>query len=94
MDLIRPMRFNIFAFMGRSRRPKAGSTKEQAILTLAQREVTPEHALEFDPITKGPIFAVVAILGLAIIAVPYMAYGKARARCLAAGESGADPPDL
>jgi hypothetical protein len=87
------MRFNVFASIRHRPKAKTGTMRENAIIELARREVTLEHAMEFDPIVRGPVFAVVAMTALLIASMPYMAYQKARA-LLAARESGAEPPGV
>lgn len=42
---------------------------EAEILDVARREVSPEHFNDFEPIVKGPLFAVVALIPLGILAV-------------------------
>jgi hypothetical protein len=41
-------------------------------MAVAQREVTPAHAAEFAPITRGPVFAALALIGLGAVAGIYL----------------------
>jgi hypothetical protein len=45
---------------------------EAAVLRIAQREASPEYADEFEPITKGFLFAVVSLGALGAMAVAHM----------------------
>ncbi len=53
------------------------SARDEKILSLAKRETSPEHAAEFDPVTKGFGFAVAALIVVFGIAVACMAYSFA-----------------
>jgi hypothetical protein len=48
------------------------SRRERRILEVARRETDPRHASEFEPITRGPLVAVLALLVLGAASVPYM----------------------
>lgn len=50
--------------------------REQRILEMARRETDPRHTSDFEPITKGPIVAVLAMVGLGIVAVFYAIYRR------------------
>jgi hypothetical protein len=58
--------------------PDARVSREEKILAIAQREVDPRHVSEFAPITRGPIFAALAMIGLGIVAGFYVAGRKVR----------------
>lgn len=53
------------------------SARDEKILSLAKRETAPEHAAEFDPITKGFGFAVAALIVVLGSAAVCMACGFA-----------------
>jgi hypothetical protein len=53
------------------------SARDEKILSLAKRETSPEHVAEFEPITKGFGFAVVALIFVLGIAAACMAYSFA-----------------
>jgi hypothetical protein len=48
------------------------SEDEAAALRIAQRETSPQYAGEFEPITRGFLFAVISLAGLGAMAVIYM----------------------
>ena len=48
------------------------SEAETAVLGIAQRETLPQYAGEFEPITRGFLFAVISLAGLGAMAVAYM----------------------
>jgi hypothetical protein len=52
--------------------PNPVSDDEAALLRIAQRETTPEYAAEFEPITRGFLFAVFSLGALGVMAVPYV----------------------
>jgi hypothetical protein len=45
------------------------SEAEAAVLRIAQRETSPQYAGEFEPITRGFLFAVISLGALGLIAV-------------------------
>jgi hypothetical protein len=49
---------------------------ETEILEMAIREVSPEHVDEFTPITRGPIYAIVALIPLCIMAAACLVWKK------------------
>jgi hypothetical protein len=48
------------------------SEAEAAVLRIAQRETSPEYAAEFEPITRGFLFAVICLGALGAMAAAYM----------------------
>jgi hypothetical protein len=48
------------------------SEAEAAVLRIAQRETSPQFAGEFEPITRGFLFAVISLGALGVMAVAYM----------------------
>ena len=44
------------------------SRAEAEVLRIARRETSPEHVAEFEPITKGFVFAVIALAPLGVMA--------------------------
>lgn len=56
------------------------SPRDREIIRLARREVDPAHAAEFAPITRGPLFAVIGLAILGVIAVPYLLWQKLQRR--------------
>ena len=48
------------------------SEQEAAVLRIAQRETSPQYAGEFEPITRGFLFAVISLAGLGAMAIMYM----------------------
>jgi hypothetical protein len=55
--------------------PNPVSEAEAVVLRIAQRETSPQHAGEFEPITRGFLFAVIALGALGIMAVAYLLWG-------------------
>jgi hypothetical protein len=53
---------------------KPVSKKERAVLLMALREKSPAHVDQFEPITKGALFAVAALAPLGMIAAVVMAW--------------------
>ena len=49
---------------------------EAAVLEIARRETSPEFAAEFEPITKGFLFAVIALGALGCLAVCNLVWRK------------------
>ena len=47
------------------------SEAEAAVLRIAQRETSPQYAGDFEPITRGFLFAVISLAGLGAMAVAY-----------------------
>ena len=60
------------------------SEAEAAVLGIAQRETTPQFAGEFEPITRGFLFAVISLGALGVLAVAYMIW-RALVRVLSRG---------
>ena len=60
------------------------SPAEAAVLRIAQRETTPGFAGEFEPITRGFLFAAVALGALGCLAVCCLVY-RALARLFSGG---------
>ena len=56
----------------------AASEEEAKILEIARREVSSEHLAEFEPITRGPVFAVCALVPLGAMAVVCLVWQKLR----------------
>ena len=52
--------------------PSPVSEDEAAALRMAERETKPEYAAEFEPITRGFLFAVFSLGALGVMAVPYV----------------------
>ncbi len=52
--------------------PNPVTEDEAAVLRIAQRETSPQYAGEFEPITRGFLFAVISLAGLGAMAVAYM----------------------
>lgn len=50
------------------------SRKQRAVLRMAIRETSPAHVNEFEPITKGFLFAVAALAPLGMIAAVVIAW--------------------
>jgi hypothetical protein len=50
------------------------SEAEAAVLRIAQRETAPEYAAEFEPITRGFLFAVICLGALGAMAAVYMVW--------------------
>jgi hypothetical protein len=50
------------------------SEEEAAVLRIAQRETTPQYAGEFEPITHGFLFAVIALGALGVVALAFVAW--------------------
>ena len=48
------------------------SARDSKLIALASREVSPEHVDEFQPITRGPIFAMLGLAALGAVACLYM----------------------
>jgi hypothetical protein len=48
------------------------SEAEAAVLGIAQRETSPQFAAEFEPITRGFLFAAISLGALGALAVAYM----------------------
>lgn len=44
------------------------SRSEEEVLQIARRETSPEYVHEFEPITKGPLFAMLALAPLGLMA--------------------------
>jgi hypothetical protein len=51
------------------------SEAEAAVLRIAQRETSPQYAGEFEPITRGFLFAAISLGALGAVAVAYMLWG-------------------
>jgi hypothetical protein len=52
--------------------PNPVSEAEAAVLVIAQRETSPQFAGEFEPITRGFLFAAISLGALGLMAVAYM----------------------
>jgi hypothetical protein len=52
--------------------PNPVSDDEAAVLRIARRETSPQYAGEFEPITRGFLFAVISLAGLGAMAAAYM----------------------
>jgi hypothetical protein len=50
------------------------SEAEAVVLRIAQRETSPQYAAEFEPITRGFLFAVISLGALGILAVAYIVW--------------------
>ena len=57
---------------------QAPSREEVEILRIARREASPEHIAEFEPITRGPLFAVCALVPLGVMAAFCLLWQKLR----------------
>jgi hypothetical protein len=58
---------------------------DREILALAMRETDPREAHRFEPICRGPLFAVIAIASIGLLAIPSLLVRAARA------SAGRDP---
>jgi hypothetical protein len=47
------------------------SEAEAAVLRIAQRETSPQYAAEFEPITRGFLFAAISLGALGVMALAY-----------------------
>jgi hypothetical protein len=54
--------------------PPGGSPADAEILAMARRETCIEHCEEFEPIVKGPLFAIAALAPLCAVAVACQAW--------------------
>jgi hypothetical protein len=63
------------------------SEAEAAVLRIAQRETSPQYAGEFEPITRGFLFAVISLGALGVMAVAYM-FWRALMRTFSRGAAG------
>ena len=61
------------------------SEAEAAVLEIAQRETSPQFAGEFEPITRGFLFAAISLGALGLMAVAYMLWRALRRIRQAAG---------
>ena len=52
--------------------PNPVSDDEATALRIAERETKPEYAAEFEPITRGFLFAVFSLGALGVMAVAYV----------------------
>ena len=50
------------------------SPAEAAVLRIAQRETSPQFAAEFEPITRGFLFAVISLGALGALAVFFLVW--------------------
>jgi hypothetical protein len=50
--------------------------REERLLVLARLEVTPGHIHEFEPIVRGPLFAIAAIAAIGVFACFYLVGAK------------------
>jgi len=64
------------------------SEAEAAVLRIAQRETSPLYAGEFEPITRGFLFAAISLAALGAMAAAYM-FWRAVVRTFSRG--GSDP---
>jgi len=55
-------------------RPTSITRNEAEVLRIARRETSPQHVEEFEPITRGFLFAVVALAPLGVMAAGCMAW--------------------
>ncbi len=53
-----------------------GLPDREAIVDFAKRETSPEHYREFEPITRGPVFAVLMLIPLVLVAAVFLAADK------------------
>jgi hypothetical protein len=56
-----------------------GLPDRDAVVAFAQREVSPEHHREFEPITRGPAVAILLLIPLGLLAGAFVVAGRARA---------------
>jgi len=54
------------------------SEAEAAVLRIAERETSPQYAAEFEPITKGFLFAVIALGALGLMAAGFLLWRALR----------------
>lgn len=54
------------------------SVDEEKIIQIAFRETSAVHASEFDPITRGPFYACLALLPLCILAAVRLVWLRVR----------------
>lgn len=53
--------------------------RDQEVLALAEREADPRSAAQFEPISRGPWFAVIALAAVGLLSLPGMVWRVARA---------------
>jgi hypothetical protein len=61
-----------------SSKSESVSRRDEQIIALALREVQPEFAAEFEPITAGPILTILALAALGLVAAIYLLLAKLR----------------
>jgi len=64
--------------------PDPVSPAEAAVLRIAQRETSPQYAGEFEPITRGVLFAVISLGALGALAAFFLVW-RTIARALSGG---------
>ena len=64
------------------------SEAEAAVLRIAQRETSPQFAGEFEPITRGFLFAAISLGALGAVAVAYMLWRALQRILSPAGGNG------
>ena len=64
------------------------SEAEAAVLRIAQRETSPQYAGEFEPITRGFLFAAISLGALGTVAAAYMLWRALRRIVSPAGANG------
>ena len=52
------------------------SSRDQEILAVAKRETQPHYTHEFEPITKGFLFAATGLATLGVLALFYIVFSK------------------
>lgn len=65
--------------MGIEKLVSALKPRDREVLALAEREADPRSAARFEPICRGPWFAVAALAVVGLVSLPGMAWRLARA---------------
>lgn len=53
--------------------------RDREVLALAEREADPRRAAQFEPICRGPWFAIIALAVVGLLSIPGMAWRLGRA---------------
>lgn len=56
---------------------RTGLPDRDTVVAFAQREASPLHYSEFEPVARGPIFAVALLIPLLLLAAAWLVVGKA-----------------
>jgi len=52
---------------------------KESVIELAKREASPEHYRDFEPITRGPLFAILMLIPLGLLAAAFVVAGATKA---------------